>query len=239
MGKGCQVLDLLSIAIDDHSYAAASVWDRRHRSILADGDGDSSSLWLDPFLPRLTGHGCRRVLDLGCGTGLDAIDLARLGFEVEGVDYSRVAVDEAKRLAEAEGLAIGFRQGDIGLPLPYPDRRFDAVISNLVLHSFADILLRRIVAEVGRCLRPGGLFLFHVNSTEDVERRLAVQPPERRLGPHAYVLAGGQTMHFLGRDDIEALLAGWLEVELQAVTGCSRAGNPLKSAWRCAARKPS
>lgn len=225
--------------IADEGYAAASVWDRRHRSILAAGDHDRSSLWLEPFLPRLTGQGCRRVLDLGCGTGHDALALARRGFEVEGVDYSQVAIDEARRLAEAEGLAIGLRQGDIGQPLPYPDRGFDAVISNLVLHSFADIVLRRIVAEVGRCLQPSGLFLFHVNSTEDVEQRLAVQPPERRLGPRAYVLAGGQTMHFLGRGEIEALLAGWLEVELEAVIGCSRAGNPLKSAWRCAARKPS
>ncbi len=106
----------------------------------------------------------------------------------------------ANRLADSEGLTIDFRQGDVGLPLDYADETFDAVVSNLVLHSFDDTVLRRIVREAARCLRPGGLFLFHANSTEDLERRLAFQPPERQLGPRSYLPAGGQTMHFFSRD---------------------------------------
>ena len=125
------------------------------------------------------------------------------------MDFAQVAIDQAKRLAESEGLEIDFRQGDVGMPLPYADEAYDAVISNLVLHSFDDVALRRIVDEVGRILRPGGLFLFHANSTEDLDRRLRVQPPERQLGPRSYVLAGGQTMHFLGRDTCETLFADW------------------------------
>ncbi|CUS46494.1 MAG: class I SAM-dependent methyltransferase [Pseudomonadota bacterium] len=221
----------------DERYAVAEVWDRRHSAILAVGDPDRSSQWLEPFLPLLESHGCRDVIDLGCGTGYDALALARRGYRVQGFDYAQVAIDEAIRLAQAESLTVDFRQGDIGLPLPCKDGSFDAVISNLVLHSFADAALRSIVDEVERCLRPGGLFLFHANSTEDLERRLAVQPPERQLGPRSYVLAGGQTMHFFSRDYCETLLADWLPIGIEAVTRLDPEGQPVKSVWRVAVRK--
>ncbi|MFA6113789.1 MAG: methyltransferase domain-containing protein [Sphingomonas sp.] len=224
------------MAIEEH-YAAASVWDTRFRRIIVEGEPDRSSQWLEPFLPLLNEHDCRRVFDLGCGTGYDALALARRGFQVEGMDFAQVAIDQAKRLADSEGLEIDFRQGDVGMPLPYADAAFDAVISNLVLHSFDDIALRRIVDEVDRILRPGGLFLFHANSTEDLERRLAVQPPERQLGARSYVLAGGQTMHFLGRDTCEALLADWEQLVLEPATSFDPDGNPIKNVWRGAFRK--
>lgn len=219
-------------------YAAAYVWDTKFRAILAIGDPDRSSLWLEPLLPLLMRHGCRRVLDLGCGTGYDSLALARRGFEVAGIDYAEVAIDEAIRLADAEGLSIDFRQGDIGMSLPYADGAFDAVISNLVLHSFDDVVLARIVAEVDRCLRPGGLFLFHANAMEDLEQRLSVQPPERQLGPRSYVLAGGQTMHFFSRDTCETMMSGWEQLVLEPVTSFDPDGNPIKRVWRGVFLKP-
>jgi SAM-dependent methyltransferase len=223
--------------IADERYADASVWDARHRAILAAGDRDRSSEWLAPFLPLLAAAAARDVLDLGCGTGYDALALAARGFAVAGIDHSRVALAEAGRLARERSLDVAFREGDIGGPLPYADAAFDAAISNLVLHSFPDEVVRGIVAEVARCLRPGGLFLFHVNSTADLARRTATQVPERRLGPTSFVLAGGQTMHFFSRAYCEDLLAGWSDVRVEAVTSCDASGAPVKSVWRCTARK--
>ena len=222
----------------EQHYATASVWDTRFRSILAKGDPDRSSQWLEPFLPLLTAHHCRHVLDLGCGTGYDALALARRGFHVKGVDFTQIAIDQAKSLARSEGLKIDFRHGDIARPLPEADGAFDAVVSNLVLHSFDDVALRGIVAEVHRCLRPGGLFLFHANSTEDLKQRLAVQPAERKLGPRSYVLAGGQTMHFFSRDHCKTLLAGWKQLLLEPVTSFDPEGAPIKHVWRGAFLKP-
>lgn len=222
----------------DEHYAAASVWDTRFRSILAAGEPDRSSQWMEPFLPLLNERGCRRIFDLGCGTGYDALALARRGFQAEGMDFAQVAIDQARRLADDEGLAVEFRQGDVGVPLPFEDGAFDAVVSNLVLHSFDDIALRRIVGEVHRCLGPRGLFLFHANSMEDLERRLAFQPPERRLGPRSYVLSGGQTMHFFSRDYCEELFAGWKQLILEPVTSFDPEGNLIKQVWRGAFQKP-
>jgi SAM-dependent methyltransferase len=223
--------------MSDGAYAAASVWNQRYRTILETGDPDRSSQWLSPFLPAVTADGCRDVLDLGCGTGHDSLALARHGLAVHGIDHAQVAIDEARRMAEMAGVAADFRQGDIGQPLPYGDGAFDAAISNLVLHSFPDASLRRIVAEVERCLRPGGLFLFHANSTEDAPRRLAAQPPERQTGPWSYVLAGGQTMHFFSEDYCRDLLAGWRELKIEAAVSRDAEGRPIKHAWRCIARK--
>ncbi|MES2058247.1 MAG: class I SAM-dependent methyltransferase [Pseudomonadota bacterium] len=223
--------------MQDEHYAPASVWDAKFRAILAVGEPDQSRQWLDPFLPLLAERGCHQVLDLGCGTGYDALALARRGFAVEGIDYSQVAIDEALRMATEAALAVGFRQGDIGAHLPYADHSFDAVISNLVLHSFADAELRRVIAEVDRCLRPGGLFAFHANSTEDRDLRVAFQPPERQLGPRSYVLAGGQTMHFLTRENCETLLAEWEPILLEPATSLDGEGRPIKHVWRCAVGK--
>ena len=47
-----------------------------------------------------------KVLDLGCGQGRDAIALARLGFEVVGIDNSKVGIDQMNRMAKTENLAV-------------------------------------------------------------------------------------------------------------------------------------
>jgi SAM-dependent methyltransferase len=54
-----------------------------------------------------------RAIDLGCGTGSNAIFLAQQGFEVTGVDYAASAIDKAARRAEAAGVAVTFVVEDL------------------------------------------------------------------------------------------------------------------------------
>ncbi len=221
------------------SYADGGVWDSRHRSLLGAGtDRDRSGEWLSPFLPSLVGGATLDVLDLGCGTGYDALELARRGFRVTAIDHSAVAIKQALKLAANKALNVNFQQGDVGKPLPYQDAAFDAVISNLVLHSFPDTTLRGIVGEIQRCLRLGGLLLFHANSTEDLARRTLHQPPERQVAPNLFVLAGGQSMHFFSHDYCRDLLRGWTVLDLQPVSSSDSEGRIIKSVWRCIAQKP-
>lgn len=63
--------------------------------------------WLNPDL-----HGVR-ILDAGCGTGTLAIDLAKRGAEVLAIDLSPTLVEHARERAEAEGVEIDFRNGDM------------------------------------------------------------------------------------------------------------------------------
>jgi SAM-dependent methyltransferase len=220
-------------------YACAAVWDERHASLLRAGtDRNQSEKWLACFLPALSGHNALDLLDLGCGTGYDSLELARRGMRVTGIDYSEVAVAQARAMALAEQLPVKFREVDIARPLPFPPNRFDAVISNLVLHSFSKDVTRRIIAEVKRSLKPGGLFLFHANSTEDRLPRLKHQRPARELEPDFYLLDGGQTMHFMSEEFCRELLAAWSIFELQHVRTFDTEGNVLKCAWRCIAQKP-
>jgi len=54
-----------------------------------------------------------RALDLGCGTGIWSVELAKRGWRVTGVDIVAKAVSEARRRADAEGVTARFVQGDV------------------------------------------------------------------------------------------------------------------------------
>ncbi|NBE08206.1 bifunctional 2-polyprenyl-6-hydroxyphenol methylase/3-demethylubiquinol 3-O-methyltransferase UbiG [Paragemmobacter ruber] len=99
----------------------------------------------------------KAVLDLGCAGGFMAEALARRGAAVTGIDPAAEAIGAARAHARAAGLRIGYDVG-VGEALPYADAAFDAVVCVDVLEHVAD--LHKVLAEVARVLRPGGLFLF-------------------------------------------------------------------------------
>ena len=55
--------------------------------------------------------GCS-ILDVGCGTGRHAVELARRGFVVTGIDLSPGMLEQARAKAEAAGVTVTFRQAD-------------------------------------------------------------------------------------------------------------------------------
>ncbi|WP_322894555.1 MULTISPECIES: bifunctional 2-polyprenyl-6-hydroxyphenol methylase/3-demethylubiquinol 3-O-methyltransferase UbiG [unclassified Yoonia] len=115
------------------------------------------------------------VLDLGCAGGFMAEALAQRGANVTGIDPAADAIDAARRHAKAEGLRIGYDTG-VGEALPYEDASFDAVVCVDVLEHVAD--LGKVLAEVGRCLRPGGLFLFDTINRNPIARLATITVAE-------------------------------------------------------------
>ena len=56
-----------------------------------------------------------RAIDLGCGTGSNAVFLAQRGFDVTGVDYSSAAIEKARERARAAGAPVKFMVHHLGL----------------------------------------------------------------------------------------------------------------------------
>jgi SAM-dependent methyltransferase len=101
-----------------------------------------------------------KVLDLGCGTGLHAIEFARRGWSVAGIDLSEDMIVKAKSRAAQAELTIPFRQGDaceMG-----PERDFDAVVSLFHVASYQTDReqLEGFFRTAHAALKSGGMFFF-------------------------------------------------------------------------------
>jgi ubiquinone/menaquinone biosynthesis C-methylase UbiE len=100
-------------------------------------------------------HPGERLLDAGIGSGLSAILFAKAGLSVHGMDFSPVMLE----LCRLKGFAAELKQHDVqDVPWPYPAEAFDHVVCCGVMHFIPD--LETIFGEVGRVIRPGGIFAF-------------------------------------------------------------------------------
>jgi SAM-dependent methyltransferase len=212
------------------AHAGAEFWDQFFRQRRDSGnDLDWKGLWTRPFLLPLRKAGVRTILELGCGTGNDAARLAGEGYSVTAIDLSGEAIDQARAKF---GSMAGFVVADMTQRLPFPGGVFDAVMSNVAMHMFPDSVTRAVFAEVGRLVRPAGLFLFHVNALEDRPLR-ARSLPARELEPDYVAEESGQTMRFFSEAYLRDLLAGWRELHLVSVQIPDRkTGEPFKHVWR-------
>ncbi len=100
-------------------------------------------------------HG--RLLEIGCGIGVDSIQLAKCGFDVTAVDLTSEAIEIAKTFAARRDVSIDFRVANAE-GLDFPDESFDVVYSFGVLHHTPHI--DQAVREVRRVLKPGGTALI-------------------------------------------------------------------------------
>jgi 2-polyprenyl-3-methyl-5-hydroxy-6-metoxy-1,4-benzoquinol methylase len=152
---------------------------------------------------RYVGGPGRRVLDLGCRDG--ALTQAYLdGNEVVGVDADREALGVAARLG------IETRWADLDQPLDLDDASFDVVVAGELLEHLRDP--RRLVGEVRRMLRPGGMFVASVPNAYRLKGRLRFlfgRPPE----------SDPTHLQMFSAADVRALLAGFEDPQLHFVAG--------------------
>ncbi len=98
-----------------------------------------------------------RVLDMGCGAGRTTLGLESRGYDVEALDLSEDLVDEArKRVGRTPIHLMDARQ------LDFADASFDAVLFsfNGLDCVYPSSERQRVLAEVHRVLRPGGVFYY-------------------------------------------------------------------------------
>ncbi len=103
------------------------------------------------------------LLDIGCGGGLLCEPMTRLGATVTGIDAAERNIATARRHAEGQGLAIGYRE-TTAEALAAEGRQFDIVLALEIIEHVADIDL--FLKSCGQLTKPGGLvFLSTLNRT--------------------------------------------------------------------------
>jgi SAM-dependent methyltransferase len=177
-----------------------------------------------------------RLLDLGCGTGRLAIDFARRGFVVLGVDLSAEMLRVAAEKAGQAGVAVEFLKANLVELDGLADASFDyaaCLFSTLGMIDGA-ANRRRAVGHAYRLLRPGGRFLLHVHNRwfhfwdkegrkwllGDLAHSVAGSPSagDRMMPAHQGV--AGLTLHHFTRWEALTLLrsTGFREVEVHPLS---------------------
>ena len=124
-------------------------------------------LW-DMLVDRLDWDGNGRVIDIGCGSGVVAIRVAKRypNAEVVGLDYwgkvweySKGKCEKNAKIEKVDG-RVSFQRGDAA-KLPYEDGFFDAAVSNFAFHEVGSVKDKRdVLKEALRVVRKGGKFAF-------------------------------------------------------------------------------
>jgi len=100
-----------------------------------------------------------RVLDVGCGTGENALYLASLGFEVWGIDSAPRAINKAKEKARKSGLPVNFLLCDI-FKLQLLQNKFHTIIDCGLFHGFTDDERPIFVESLTSAIYPDGKYFM-------------------------------------------------------------------------------
>lgn len=103
----------------------------------------------------------KKLLEIGCGIGIDTVSLAGRGFDVTAVDLTETAIEIARKRAADQGLVIDYRTGNCE-ELAFPDDSFDVVYSFGVIHHTPG--MAGAVREIRRVLKPGGIAYIMIYS---------------------------------------------------------------------------
>jgi SAM-dependent methyltransferase len=104
----------------------------------------------------------RRILDMGCSSGMSTLPLADAypGAEIYAIDIAAPMLRYAHGRSEAMGVAVHYSQQNAGYT-NFEDGSFDLILSNLLLHEIPQKLTKRIIAECYRLLAPGGVHIHN------------------------------------------------------------------------------
>lgn len=124
-----------------------------------------------------------RAVDLGCGTGANAVFLAEQGFESHGVDLSPVALEKARERARTAGVGdrVRFVRGDLtARQVPGLDGPFDLLLDFGTLDDLRTVGRRAMADLVTRVSRPGSvLLLWCFYAARDQLPRFSLTGPSR------------------------------------------------------------
>ncbi|WP_087111547.1 class I SAM-dependent methyltransferase [Halomonas citrativorans] len=165
--------------------------------------------WLNRWLPLVRERaGKDSVLEIGCGHGDDTAVLSNAGLSVYAFDLSRTAAGLAKiRVPKA---VVECR--DVRDPFPEQCCEPGVVVASLSLHYFAWDETQALIRKIRSTLRPGGILLCRLNSTQDRNFGASGHP---QLESN-FFLVDGVPKRFFDEASIESLFAvGWKRISVE------------------------
>jgi ubiquinone/menaquinone biosynthesis C-methylase UbiE len=173
-----------------------------------------------------------RVLDVACGTGIVARQIApRVGPQgnVSGLDLDPDKIDVARVTAKREGFAIEWKTGPAE-QLPFPDGRFDLVLCQFGLMFFSD--RHTALTEMRRILKTGGRVVLSV--WQELARHPFYQMLDGLSQRHLGKSSVGAVFSLGDTDEVRKLLtdAGFRDIEIESMSITARYSNPQEFlAW--------
>jgi SAM-dependent methyltransferase len=161
------------------------------------------------------------ILDLGCGSGDLSIYLAKLGYQVTGIDFVEKAIATCQERAGSLPVEVirllEFQVADAMQP-SLLQRQFGAVVDSGFFHLFDPEQCDQLVKEVSRCLLPGGHYYLHEFDVEfpiaNMPRKINASELQERFAPEK----------------------GWRIKEIQPVEFLSRVAPPVPATCACVER---
>lgn len=149
----------------DQRSVAAIDWEQKYESGETPWDSGEASQELKRMLDEYRIQPCR-TLELGCGTGTNAIYLAKRGFEVTAVELSSNALRQAHDRAIRDGVEVRFLEGDLLAPPPL-GAPFPFVFDRGVYHVLRNVDIVRFRNTIQRSTMPGSLYLALLANAND------------------------------------------------------------------------
>jgi 2-polyprenyl-3-methyl-5-hydroxy-6-metoxy-1,4-benzoquinol methylase len=160
-----------------HHDFDAQWWERHYQDTTTGPTGQPSAR----LMAEVVGATPGTVLDAGCGTGADAVWLARQGWDVTAVDVSPTAVQQARTLAAQQPDAAAIRWLVADLSVWQPPRQYDLVVSQYV---HPDMPFGAFVARLAQAVAPGGTLLIVGHDHAD-SHSATHAPQPASIGPEA------------------------------------------------------
>jgi ubiquinone/menaquinone biosynthesis C-methylase UbiE len=157
-------------------------------------------LWRGPsdlLLNNLKG----KVLELGCGDGKTTVALVETGLSVVGLDLSRTALSSSKKRINSDRLILV--QGD-AIELPFKAESFDSVAAVHLIDHLLSTDRSKVVCEIDRVLRPGGIIVGRFFSIDDMRFGKG-----KEIEPNTFLKENGIFNHYFIESEVIELFAGY------------------------------
>lgn len=121
---------------------------------------------MNVICPVLKKYDVKTVLDCSCGSGKQAVALAKRGYKVDASDISQEMVTKASQFADEEGVKICFHKADFRELKKHFKGEYDAVLSwgNSIPHLMNDSDLEKALSNIYLCVKKGGIVLFSMRN---------------------------------------------------------------------------